>query len=88
MTTNHDIHYKLMPIEPFDVMEQRVKMHLEGEHIGDGHPPPPAKLAMAMALKYIMRAGNKDGQPWEKDVEKAMNYLNRALTGKWISPTQ
>jgi len=41
-------------------------------------------LALAIAIKHIMRAGLKPGQPWRKDIEKAINYLNRALTGEWL----
>lgn len=76
---NHDDHYRKLPIEPFDVMEQRV----EGYTPPDG-PNKSQKLALAIAIKHIMRAGLKDGQPWEKDIQKAMNYLNRALTGEWL----
>jgi hypothetical protein len=34
-----------------------------------------------MACKYILRAGTKDD--WRKDLEKAANYLHRALHGVW-----
>ena len=32
------------------------------------------------ALKYLIRAGKKDGNPTEQDLAKARWYLNRALT--------
>jgi len=75
---NHDDHYAAMNVEPFDVMEDRM---LEPSEDGPGHPQ---RLALAIAIKHIMRAGLKPGQPWRKDIEKAINYLNRALTGEWL----
>lgn len=82
INNNHDSHYRTMDIEPYDVMQQRVRPHPGTDHCG---PTQQQKLAMAIALKHIMRAGLKDGQLWEKDIEKAMNYLHRALTGGWLS---
>lgn len=80
-TIKHDNHYKTMHIEPFDVMEQRMNSHNKPSHAG---PSQKQKLALAIAIKHIMRAGHKTGQPWDKDIQKAMNYLNRALTGEWL----
>ena len=33
----------------------------------------------AAALKYVLRAGRKEGQSYEKDLTKAMEVLDRAL---------
>ena len=35
------------------------------------------------ALKYFDRAGDKPHESTLKDLAKACNYLNRAITGKW-----
>ncbi len=40
-------------------------------------------FCLAMAAKYILRAGIKPGEPWEKDIAKAENYLHRAVHGSW-----
>jgi len=71
----HADHYKKMKIQPWDVMEQRTERN--------DSIPDIKLISLAMALKYIMRAGLKDGEPWQKDIEKAVNLLNRALTGEW-----
>jgi len=76
----HDEHYSEMTIQPMGVMEERI---YTDEHRTNG----PTRLQcfnLALALKYIMRAGKKEGQPWVKDIEKAQNHLHRALTGKWL----
>ena len=79
MTLKHDTHYASMAIEPIDVMEQRMKPSDIAEF-----PDTIQRMHLAIALSYIMRAGLKEGQSWEKDVEKAQNHLHRALKGKWI----
>lgn len=74
---NHDSHYqrieKDLGIQPIQAGEFVVAK----EHI----PRKPAKN-IATAVEYLLRAGDK-GEPWEKDVQKAMNHLHRALTGEW-----
>lgn len=45
--------------------------------------PGRASFCIGNALKYIIRAGRKDGESWRDDIAKAKNYLNRALTGEW-----
>lgn len=72
----HDEHYAKMKIQPQDIMEQRAT---PGEGMSNEE-----NLRVTQALKYVLRAGHKDGQPWKKDIEKAINYLTRALTGEWI----
>lgn len=73
----HNPHYTKMDIEPIDVMEQRVASATDV--IGEDQ-----NLLLALAIKHCMRAGLKGGQPWEKDIEKAKNYLHRALNGGWL----
>lgn len=34
----------------------------------------------AMAIKYLLRAGRKAGNPWSQDVQKAIETLQRALS--------
>jgi hypothetical protein len=72
----HDEHYRRLDIEPIEVMEQRVR---------ESDVPPIPALNVAIALKYILRAGLKEGQPWEVDIEKAKNHLHRALNGEWLT---
>lgn len=69
--TRHDDHYAKMAIQPIEVMEQ----------VAANAKDPIAGLRVAMACKYLLRAGTKDG--WAKDLEKASNYLYRALHGVW-----
>lgn len=45
---------------------------------------PISRFHVAMAAKYILRAGKKPDAAWTDDVYKAMNYLNRALYGEWL----
>jgi hypothetical protein len=75
MTNRHDDHYSTMKVEPWAVMVERIQSAPD--------VPPDAALALSLALKYIMRAGRKVGQPWRKDVEKGLNYLNMAIEGNW-----
>lgn len=71
----HDDHYRNKVIEPIMVQEQ-VMLDLTSV-------PADRRHFLAQAIRYIMRAGTKADNPWEKDIEKALNYLNRTLTGKW-----
>lgn len=77
---NHDDHYTKLPIEPIDVMEQRAKTN---NKVMNG-PDRTQCLHLALSIKYIMRAGWKEGQHWTKDIRKAQNHLHRALTGEWL----
>jgi hypothetical protein len=79
----HDRHYEEMAIQPIQVMEER----MIDCHGADG-PSTVQNLNLAIAMKHIMRAGKKEGQPWRKDIEKAQNYLHRALYRKWIEGKQ
>lgn len=72
----HDLHYTKQSIETIDVQEQIMTIQT--------NIPPDRRHCLAHSLKYIMRAGIKSGEDWEKDLQKALNYLHRALTGNWI----
>ena len=71
----HDRHYSALQIEPISVIEQLM---------GNETIPADRRYHIGQAFKYMARAGTKDGEPWEKDIEKARNYLHRALTGEWL----
>ena len=72
----HRDHYANMRTESIKIMEEIIEDNVE--------VPMKARLNLAMAQKHLKRAGTKNGEPWEKDIEKAINYLTRALTGEWI----
>ena len=80
MMIRHSDHYHKMTIEPIGVMEERM---VPDNHLTNG-PYHIERLNLSIAIKHIMRAGKKEGQPWEKDIQKAQNYLHRALTGEWL----
>lgn len=42
-----------------------------------------AGFCVGNAIKYILRAGRKEGESWRDDISKAKNYLHRALTSEW-----
>lgn len=77
MINSHDDHYKSEAIEPFDL-----KIALLDQLIARGLPMDSA-LAASESLKYIKRAGRKEGEDWRKDIEKAANYLYRAVKHQW-----
>lgn len=72
--TSHDAHYASMPIEPVTISEMMMEV---------GIIPPRARLHAAKAVEYLTRAGRKEGQEWEKEFQKALNHLHRAIYGKW-----
>jgi len=76
----HDEHYRFLPVEPIDLIRAVIE--------SDAKIDPMAKYCIGQSLKYILRAGQKPNEPWERDIEKAMNYLNYALTENWISGGQ
>lgn len=71
----HDDHYKNLQIESIKIQEQIMKSQTI--------IPQEKRFLIATAVKYIMRAGLKN-KDWSIDIEKAINYLHRAVTGKWI----
>jgi len=74
----HDQHYASKEIEPILVQEQIMETVSE--------IPAKARLCMAQAVRYLMRAGTKQGEDWKKELSKAENYIHRARTGEWIKP--
>lgn len=74
----HDSHYAGMEgLQPIEIMQMTMtKQQFEGFLIGN-------------IVKYTMRAGNKAGEPKEKDLAKAKRYkewLDQALKGAIIDP--
>lgn len=49
---------------------------------------PRRAYCVGQALKYLSsRLGAKADTPVELDLQKAENYIHRALTGRWINPS-
>lgn len=72
-----DDHYREQSIQPIEVQEQIIE--------NNTNVPTKARHLICMSIKHIIRCGQKsDNNPWEKEIRKAVNYLFRALTGKWI----
>ena len=68
-------HYDMEPIhETIEIIEDVVTR----ENI-----PRKAAYSIGNAIKYLLRVGKKQGEDWQDDVEKAENYLHRALPGDW-----
>ena len=44
---------------------------------------PSVAFCAATAVKYLDRAGDKDGESSECDLSKAADYLFRAIVGAW-----
>lgn len=70
-------HYTNQSIQPIDVQEQTMSQDRCQEI------PIEALYCIAISIKYPMRAGRKKGVPWQDDIRKAIDYLERALSGKW-----
>ena len=76
----HDSHYKRTAVsEPIEIIEDLMVKHWHRASM-----PPEAAYSLGNAVKYVLRAGLKQGQDYKKDLEKAMNYLNRAISGEWL----
>ena len=73
----HDSHYSQKAIEPILVIEETIK-RLEGKLDSI------KAYNVAQSLKYILRAGLKEGESVEKDLDKALNYLHRGVKDTWI----
>ncbi len=45
------------------------------------------KMALwgACAVKHELRAGRKEGNSFEQEIEKAKNYRHRQDTGEWLN---
>ena len=79
----HDGHYRTLEAkgaEPIECMEALVCRGIPE----DLHRIAKRNLNMAMASKHQDRAGEKSGEAWEKELQKAENYLHRAWAGRWI----
>lgn len=79
----HDGHYRTLEAkgaEPIEHMEAIVCRGIPE----DLHRIAKRNLNMAMASKHQDRAGEKSGEAWEKELQKAENYLHRAWSGRWI----
>ena len=79
----HDGHYRTLEAkgaEPIERMEALVCRGIPE----DLHRIAKRNLNMAMASKHQDRAGEKSGEAWEKELQKAENYLHRAWAGRWI----
>lgn len=72
----HDEHYRTKAIEPITVQEQ---VMLSAKEV-----PEDRRLHIAQAIRYLMRVGTKAGEDWQKELDKAENYIHRARTGNWI----
>jgi TPR repeat protein len=73
----HDKHYASKEIEPIQVIEETIDRLT-------GKLDPKAVFNIGQSLKYILRAGLKEGESVEKDLDKAYNYLHRAKRGTWV----
>lgn len=71
-------HYKADKVETIEILEEIIsnpKRRLT----------PKQRWNVAQAVRYLLRLGLKgDTFDAEKDLQKAENYVHRALTGSWI----
>lgn len=74
-------HYKADKVETIEILEEIIsnpKRQLT----------PKQRWNVAQAVRYLLRLGLKgEVSDVEKDLQKAENYLHRALTGNWIART-
>lgn len=83
MTEKHDQHYRNLEtrgIEPIKAMESVICNGIPESM----HPVARRNLNIAQAIRYLLRAGEKEGQSASKDLDKAANYVHRARTGAWM----
>lgn len=76
----HDEHYRRVEsrgVEPIEVAETIICNQIPEEY----HAILKRNYNMAQANKYFMRCGVKEDPI--KELEKASNYLHRAMHGKW-----
>lgn len=79
----HDGHYRTLEAKGAEPIERMEALVCRG--IPEGlHRIAKRNLNMAMASKHQDRAGEKSGEAWEKELQKAENYLRRAWSGRWI----
>lgn len=71
-------HYKGGKTEVIDIIEEVVSNP-------ERQLTPKQRYNIAQALKYLLRCGLKGGVALvEVDLQKAENYIHRAMTGSWI----
>lgn len=71
-------HYKAGKTEVIDILEEVVSNP-------ERRLTPKQRYNIAQALKYLLRCGLKGGVALvEVDLQKAENYIHRAMTGQWI----
>lgn len=71
-------HYKAGKTEVIDILEEVVSNP-------ERRLTPKQRYNVAQALKYLLRCGLKGGVALvEVDLQKAENYIHRAMTGQWI----
>ncbi len=79
--SSHDAHYRAME----DRGERPVILDMEAEIVRnlpyEYHSTAIRNLSLAMARKYLRRAGAKGDA--QQDREKAENYIYRAANGVW-----
>lgn len=77
--TRADGEYYQGKVETIDYIEQVV------EKVVEQGVPPVRAYDIGQALRYVStRLGGKDNNDYRLDLLKAMNYLHRARTGKWL----
>lgn len=71
-------HYKADKVETIEILEEIVANP-------ERHLTPQQRYSIAQAVKYLLRCGLKGGVCMvEVDLQKAENYIHRAMTGEWI----
>lgn len=71
-------HYKAGETEVINILEEVVSNP-------ERQLTPKQRYNIAQALKYLLRCGLKCGVALvEVDLQKAENYIHRAMTGSWI----
>ena len=76
--TNYDDHYRSKEIEPILVIEETI------ERLVKSGLEPKDAYNVGQSLKYILRAGDKEGEDVKKDIFKALSYLHRGARGEWV----
>ena len=81
----HGTHYEIMSIKPWQVQAAMLQNFIDYVTTHHKEPMPVEPFIKSlMSIKYVMRAGMKQGEGWEKDIEKAINYLNAAASGQFL----
>jgi len=70
-----DDHYR--DLEPIEIIEKNA------QRMASLGVDPRSIIAVGNALKYLLRCGSKRGEPFEKDLQKALNYTFRAINHRW-----